>query len=189
MAFKTKLITMLLIGSSSVAVAGPMARDHRVSAGVSANVGASANVGVSANVGFGGSVSIRDHRDPFERESPRFPGSRPGPKAMLLASGLHYEATQYRKDIVMTSEQGAFRGLSLQGDRGQTYLMKVVIEFADGDVQRVDLNRTLAAGQSLSIDLDGGFRAIHRVLVYRADGDEALTMNRQHRGDFNVFAF
>ncbi|NVB79009.1 MAG: hypothetical protein HOV81_11475 [Kofleriaceae bacterium] len=175
MALKTKLLTMLLIGSSSVAVAGPMV-DHRV----------------SANVGFGGSVTIRDHRDgAFDFQEPaRFYGpERARPQAQLLASGLHYERTQYRKDIVPTADQGKFRSLVLQGNRGDTFLVKVVIEFVGGGVQRIDLNRTLGAGQSVTLDLDGRRRAVQRILVYRTTDQDAATINRAHRGDFNVLAF
>src|SRR5215208_5900650 len=168
MTLKTKLITMLLIGSSSVAVANPMVTDYRV----------------SAHVDFGASAPVRDHRGSYyedrgfyRQQELRFANhDRPHASALPLAVGLKYERSQYRKDIDMTS-QNAMRGLLVEGMRGQTYLMKIVIEFANGEIQQVPLNTTLYAGQSFRVDLDGRFRKMQRILVYRADGYEALTMN------------
>lgn len=181
MALKTKLIMALLIGSSSAAVAQP-------------NVSAR----FSSNARFGASVTVRDHRPPnygFSQTAPRMNEARTYGRldypmsSRLLAQDLHYERSQYRKDVVLGGEAGMFRGLTIQGERGSTYLMKVVIEFADGDVQQVPLDATLHNGEALSINLDGRFRAIHRILVYRADGGEALSMDQAHRGAFNVFAY
>jgi hypothetical protein len=65
--------------------------------------------------------------------------------------------------------------------------MKVVVEFADNSVQVIQLNRTIRGYQSLNLPLDFT-KAIHRVFVYRADGDEAHNMRRTHNGAFTVSA-
>lgn len=179
---KALIITLGILGSSSVAMARPV-------------ISYSAEASLTFGTRTSGPV-VRDHR--WTQTTPtrwntgywneRRDRDYYQPRVEVLGEGLSFGDTQYRKDIVVGSHLGNFRALQLNSNGGSTYIMKVVIEFADGGVQRIDINRTLRGYQGLTLDLDGNRRPLHRILIYRADGGEALHMNRRHYGEFNVTA-
>lgn len=109
-------------------------------------------------------------------------------RGAILDEGLTFGLTEYRKDILVGSGAGRFGTLRIDNDGGRTYLMKVVVEYADNSVQVIQLNRTLRGQQSLTLPLNAR-KAINRVFAYRADGDAALNMHRYHDGAFTVTAF
>lgn len=185
MKIKALLITLGILGTSSVAMARPVL-----------------SYSAEASVNFGSSHGpvVRDHRwNPRPAPMPVRSHQRPmrydswdndfyQHRAVVLGEGLYFGDTEYRKDIVVGA-QGRFRALELRSDGGATYIMKVVIEFADGGVQQIDINRTLRGYQAMTLDLDGrSSRAFHRIFIYRADGAEAHNMNRRHHGEFTVSA-
>jgi hypothetical protein len=70
------------------------------------------------------------------------------------------------------ADKGAFNTLRLQGVSGSPYIAMVKIDFADGTSQvQSPLNKTLLAGQSLDIALDGhGARSVERVTLWSTGG-------------------
>ncbi len=198
MNIKMLITTLAILGSSSVAMARPITY----------------SASAEASWSWGTRPVIRDHRvpAPIVRPAPvrtsfdqrnwntydsnryddRYEDSRIRyyePRALVLEDGVQFEDHEYRKDIVMGATTERFNTLRFDASGGNTFLMKVVIEFADGGaVQQIDLNRTLRGNQSMSIDLSGSNRQMHRILIYRADGGEALNMNKRHNGEFTVSA-
>jgi len=60
------------------------------------------------------------------------------------------------------------------------------VEFDNGQEQVIrNLNRTLFANQSLTLDLDGNRRSIARIVVY---GSDMFRGWRRSNGSFNVIA-
>ena len=108
----------------------------------------------------------------------------PQPRATLLASGLTYNAGEYRKDIVLEG-RGRFNSLVLNEDDGCDFIKEVRIEFIGGAVQSIPVNQSLTAHQSMTFDLDGSNRAINRIFVYRADGNH-MNIGFQSDGEFSV---
>jgi hypothetical protein len=191
MNIKALITTLAIIGSSSVAMARP------------ATVSVSGSAWASWSLGYGAGPTVRDHRtvpttratwqseQRFGRDyNDRYNDNRYTPvRFQTLGSDLTFGAGEYRKDIMPTALAGQFSTLKLEMDQGRTYVMKVVVEFADGtSQQQIDLDRTFRAGESLTIDLTGKSHAISRILVYRADGANVAHMNETHRGEFSVSA-
>jgi hypothetical protein len=202
MKIKALITTLAIIGSSSVAMARPV------------TVSATANASWSFGTRPVATTVVRDHRvtpvvvtpapRPVLRAGTRWNAGYDArydsryddrddryyqPRGLVLEDGIQFEDHEYRKDIVMGATNERFNTLRIDADGGTTFLMKVVIEFADGGaVQQIDLNRTLRGDQSLSLDLSGSARKLHRILIYRADGGEAMNMNLRHNGGFSVTA-
>jgi hypothetical protein len=205
MKIKALITTLAIIGSSSVAmarpatvtatatanasfrfgtrpVATPVIRDHRVAPPV---VVTPPRAVLRANAQWNGYSNAGWN----DRYDDRYDDRYNQPRGLVLEEGIAFEDHEYRKDIVMGATNERFNTLRIDSDGGTTFLMKVVIEFADGGaVQQIDLNRTLRGDQGLSIDLSGSARKLHRILIYRADGGAALNMNLRHRGGFTVTA-
>jgi len=187
MNIKALITTLAIVGSSSAAMARP------ATVSVSANAQASLSWGTSRPV-------IRDHRTPSnvypvrsathewtDREydyNPYFSA----PRFKTLDADLQFGDTEYRKDIVLGGTKGRFNTLQIEADSGRTYIMKVVVEFSDATFQQIDLNKTLRSGDDVTLDLAGSNRSINRILIYRADGAPALSMNQPHFGEFSVLA-
>lgn len=194
MNIKALITTLAIVGSSSVAMARP----------ATTVVSANAQFTASASWGFGGNsrARVRDHRTPArwsqvgydDRADDRDFGRDYNDnwagysRFDLLADNLNFGAGEYRKDI-MPSAAERFSKLRIEADRGSTYLMKVVVEFADGTAQQqINLDRTLRAGAALELDLTGSTHTISRILVYRADNYDLRHFNEVHRGEFSVLA-
>ncbi|MBS1120190.1 MAG: hypothetical protein H6Q90_2418 [Deltaproteobacteria bacterium] len=188
MNIKALITSLVVLGSSSVAMARPVT--------YSASVDASWSLGYTAPV-------VRDHRTTrpvivqparmpvsFERDSwnnNRWEHTYQ-PRPQMLASDLTFLDSEYRKDILVGSDKGRFNTITIEANGGRTYVMKVGIEFTDGTIQPIEVNRTLRGGQGMTIDLDRRNRSISRIFIYRADGPAALNMNVRHYGEFLVTA-
>jgi hypothetical protein len=143
---------------------------------------------------------VRDHRDAYQYQTNYSSDSRSNYKwdpytrswkrpsmerSVLLGSDMFFEDHEYRKDIIVGAGQPGFDKLRIDATGGQTYLMKVVIEFADGgSVQVIDLNQTLRGYQTMTLDLSGQNRKLNRILIYRSE----QLINKAHHGEFTVTA-
>ena len=181
------LITAIVLASSSAAMASPLTISTSVRGSVSFSTGYQTRtssttvvrnrtpVRPASNQWFGRDYSY----DRYDR-APRFD---------MLQSELNFGSGEYRKDIMPGINAGSFSTLKLTADRGRTYVMKVVVEFADGtSQQQINLDRTLLEGESLTLDLTGSSHTISRILVYRADGNQLAHFYERHRGEFSVLA-
>src|SRR4051812_17046626 len=156
MNIKALITTLAVLGSSSVAMARPL------------SFSASARGQVSWGTSSG--PVIRDHRDLPQR----FPQPQPRPmhvyqnewsnsyetyaqepQPLMLAEGLTFNSTEFRKDVIVGMDKGRFNSIQINAEGGQTYVQKVGIEFSNGVVQLIPVNRTLRGSQSMSFDLDG----------------------------------
>ena len=129
------LITALVIGSSSVALAapGPVVRDHRA---------------VSARYDGHGNA--------------RF-GFRPMPlRWVTLANDTHLSGRAF---IKVAPSARKFTKLELRADKGNTQIDKVLIQFANGRTQVVEQNARLTSGKPVTIDLKGEARSIDRIVL------------------------
>jgi hypothetical protein len=195
---KALITTLAVLGStSSLAMAHP-AHDP-------APVSASATVSWNASYGRGYATEydapiVRYHRydapparvvvHPYpvrvDRDWDRRGGYGWQPRETLLADGLTYNAGEYRKDIVLEG-RGRFNAVTLNEDAGRNFIKEVRIEFIGGAVQSIPVNRTLRPGQTMTFDLDGTNRAINRIFVYRADGNN-MNIGFPSGGEFTVTA-
>jgi hypothetical protein len=197
---KALITTLAVLGStSSLAMANP-AHDP---APISARATVSWNASYTPARGYATEVQAqvgRDHRTytPPVRVVVQPPLPRPvdrdwdgrsygrQPRATVLADGLTYNTGEYRKDIVLEG-RGRFNEVTLQEDGGRNFIKEVRIEFIGGAVQSIPVNQTLQPSQTMSFDLDGTNRAINRIFVYRADGNN-MNIGFPSGGDFTVTA-
>jgi len=196
MNIKALITTLAIVGSSSVAMARPVTYATPVK-----TVGVSG----SASFSFGTAPTVRDHRT-VNRWEPADRWNAPAPQApqfgrdyrepqfdrmnrfVTLSSDMQFGASEYRKDI-MPGTASRFSTLRIEADAGRTYVMKVVVEFADGTAQQqIDLNKTLVQGDVLTLDLTGNSHTINRIMVYRADNYDTSHLEKTHRGEFSVSA-
>jgi hypothetical protein len=179
------IIASLVLGSSSIAMASPsvtfsataqgsygtqVVRDHRTDE--------SWNKPIAQPIAA--PVYYRDgHGDGWRRPMP--PVYRP----VTLASDMQF-ARDGRTSITVGAQAGRFNTLQISGAAGKTLIKQVYFQFDNGQEQIVrDLNRVLVGSQSLSLDLDGNFRAIRRVIVY---GNGLTSGWRGPAGTFTVTA-
>ena len=185
------ILASLVLGSSSIALAAPAAP------------------GVTVTTESYGSPIVRDHRDATEYTRapvaqpvaqpvpsgiyrigwhPGWEGGQPLPpvyRPVTLASGLHLAANS-QTTINVGAQLGRFGTLQINATGGRTVVRKVYVQFANGQEQIVrNLDRTLTGNESLTLDLDGGRRAIKRVIVYGAFGSQGW---RRTGGTFSVTA-
>jgi hypothetical protein len=186
------ILASLVLGSSSIALAAPAAP------------------GVTVTTESYGSAIVRDHRgdaDEYTRAPVAQPVAQPAPsgiyrigwhpgweggqplppvyRPVTLASGLHLAANS-QTQINVGAQLGRFGTLQINETGGRTMVRQVYVQFADGQVQFVrNLNRTLTGNESLTLDLDGGRRAIKRVIVYGGLGSQGW---RRTGGTFSVTA-
>ncbi len=198
------IIASLVLGSSSVALAAPSVSFQPAPAG-SYTTESAATVHSSSDPAYSpmyrpAQPSAHDPAySPMYRPAPqpvqrgRFDGgwrgawSRPAYRQapVVLASQLSFHG-QDRKFITVGAQVGAFRKLELNAAGGRTFIKQVYVQFADGQEQVIrNLDRTLSRGEQLSLDLDGGRRAIRRIVVY---GTEINNGWRRAPGAFTVTA-
>lgn len=202
---KALITTLAVLGStSSLAMANP-AHDP---APVSASASISWNTSFTPVRGYATEVQApiaRDHRTvysppiyaPPARVVVQPPAARrvnidwPGrggygwqPRETVLANDLTYNTGEYRKDIVLEG-RGRFNAVTLHEEGGRNFIKEVRIEFTGGAVQSIPVNQTLRSGQTMSFDLDGTNRAINRIFVYRADGNN-MNIGFPSGGEFTV---
>ena len=67
---------------------------------------------------------------------------------------------------MITVGNGRFRKIRIEAVRGEPLVTKIAIEFADQSVQAIDMDARLPAGSGEVIDLNGGVRRVHRIIVY-----------------------
>jgi hypothetical protein len=104
---------------------------------------------------------------------------------VALARGLTFQG-QGRRFITVGAQAGRFEKLEINASSGRTFINQVYIQFANGQEQVIrGLNRTLANGECLTLDLDGNKRAIARVVVYGSDLNRGW---RRTAGSFSVTA-
>jgi hypothetical protein len=103
-------------------------------------------------------------------------------RPVTLASGLSF-AGDGRKFITVGAQAGRFETLQISAAGGRTFLQQVYVQFDNGQEQVIrNLDRTLIGNESVTLDLDGGRRAIRRIVVYGAAG------RRRSAGAFTVTA-
>jgi hypothetical protein len=190
------ILASLILGSSSIAMAGPA---YPAAPGVTVS-----------SVSYG-DATIRDHRAPAPVQTVncdddgayRAPIAQPAPnpiywrtgyngrwmppveRPVTLAAGLRL-APNSQTEIKVGAQAGAFTTLKLDATGGRSFIRQVYIQFENGQEQIVrNLNRTLTGNECLTLDLDGGRRQIHRVIVYGALGQTGW---RRAAGSFNVTA-
>jgi hypothetical protein len=62
------------------------------------------------------------------------------------------------------------RNITITANSGRVYVRKVVVQFANGQEQTLNgLHRNLTAGESFTLDLEGGARRVARVVVFGRD--------------------
>jgi hypothetical protein len=59
-----------------------------------------------------------------------------------------------------------YRKIRIEAVRGEPVVTKIAIEFADQSTQAIELDGRLQAGAGEVIDLNGGVRRVHRIIVY-----------------------
>ena len=159
------LITMLVLGSSSVAMARPVT--------VSGTAEASWTYGTAP----GRAPIVRDHRDYRDH---RAPAPSPAYQADYHAShrsppfvpvwttlGAMNRIADGEMSFAVNPYAGRFTMLKLQSSAGKSLIYRVKIQFANGRTQVVELNQYLtAASPMIKIDLAGeGARSIKNVTV------------------------
>ena len=157
---KSVLATLLVLASSTAAFARPMVRDHR-----------EAPVQTVSIRDHRTASSYRDHQNFGRGDGPTW-GDRDGDRdswtswttlaSSALVSGV--------ANIYPSNELGRFQTLQLTADHGDTYVSKLVIQFGDYSRQTVTVNREIGPGSApVTIELAGGARAIHSIVVSGSD--------------------
>jgi hypothetical protein len=156
------VIASLVLGSSSLAMASPAAavvRDHRPI--LAENCEPTVTVAPSQPV-YSQPVYSQPVYQPVAWHQPAY-------RSVTLASGLQF-AHQNRAFIDVGARAGRFGSLQISATGGRTLIRQVTVQFADGQQQVLrNLNRTLVGNESLNLDLDGGRRAIRRIVVSGTD--------------------
>jgi hypothetical protein len=129
------LVTTLILGASTVALAAPNA------------------------------PYARDHRAPYTQFRPQLPSWTMLSSNASLARG---------KDKIAVSSSARFTKLKLEASRGSMFIDKVVITFANGERQVVNLDKTIGARTgATTIDLQGRARQISKIVVSGKGGFRA----------------
>lgn len=117
-------LVSLVLGSSSVALASPVA-----------------TFTANAHASFSFGPEIRDHRAPTSY-------ARPAPTSWIELSGL---ASLRNGSTVIRPELARISHLRLQGSRGWTYVQRVELRFRDGTYQTLPVNRWLTSSIDLAV--------------------------------------
>ncbi len=108
-----------------------------------------------------------------------------GPVYPTVTLAAENQIVNGRTVIAVGSQAGRFATLKLEADGGRTYVQRVVVRFADGERQVMNLDRTLTGNDCLTLDLNGDRRAIASVAVV---GQEMNNGIRYERGMFRLTA-
>jgi hypothetical protein len=157
------LITTLVIGSSSVALAAPTVRDHRTS-DYSPTIDHRNAIDINASA----DIRFQQRQRPVRPMPPVYVA----PTWVTLANDMQVNG---RTSIKVSPTARQFTKLELRAEQGNTSIDKVMIVFGNGRSQVVDLKTRLGKrDSSVSIDLTGNARSIERiVLVGRSNGRRA----------------
>lgn len=194
MSLKT-ILTMLILGSSSVALAQPMVRDHRdldtssisISGGVQASVGFSTSPSYGAQFADYGYRSSNDRYD-NDRYDNRFDNDRfdRHDRSRWNRGRWYrgYDRARFSREIMLApastmslSNDGnahhaidtrlRVMSLQLEGFNGPQYIDYVVLHLADGTNQSVAVRRQLdESHQSLTINLGRYGASLRSLSVY-----------------------
>jgi len=106
-------------------------------------------------------------------------------RSVTVADDLSF-TSEGRRFITVGAQMGTFDKLELKGSAGRTFIQQVYVQFDNGQEQVVrGLDRTLAASDCLTVDLDGNRRAIKRIVVYGYNLDNGF---RHEANAFDVVA-
>jgi hypothetical protein len=154
------LVTMLVLGSSSLALAdtyAPAVRDHRLPAQVVTQPAPAPAPVVTAQLHAGAGYAWH----------------KPIARPVLLANDTRLDG----RASINVAQTRTYSKLTLESKRGRTDVDRVLIVFGNGQRQIVDLrgkqNGKLSGNQSLTIDLDGGARYIKSVMLIGSSGRRA----------------
>lgn len=189
MSKRTALLAVLVLGSSSAAMASSHTYDRRT--GIErTRVGVVERVTIDrpyARIDRGDRVARIDARgrfDDFDRGWSRGAGQddfgprRYRPTWVALSSPL--QLTRRGQDCIDVRDTGTFTQLRLQSAGGIAAIDRVIVRFADGTDQVADLDRVLSDRDGmLEIPLDGNNRRIDQIIITGAPGA---------RGAIQVFA-
>ena len=152
MNIKSILAAALVIGSSSLALAQPVAQG-----------------GVTVQ----SSADIRDHRAPdFYRPIVRpLPVVRP-PMQRMLADDTKINNWTGR-DTLTFARPLALQSIKLTGETGKTSVSQVAIKFANGRTQLIQENQLLTKNGCIDIDLNGNVRNVTGIVIYGKSGARA----------------
>jgi hypothetical protein len=158
---KTLIASLLVLGSSSVAMASP-----------------SVTFSATAKASYGTPI-VRDHRVeakpailPAYHQDNVWRGERKPLvyRPVMLGSDLHFSGG--RTFLTVGDKLGRFGTLQIKAARGKTFVKQVYVQFENGQEQVIrNVNRMLSGHDSLSLDLNGNRRAIKRIVVYGSDLD------------------
>src|SRR5512142_1523263 len=176
----TALMTLLVLGSSTLAMAEPGVRDHRDYDGDDDDAPISQPI-------------VRDHRDNIAPATPVYTAPQPGyvqpgyvqpgyvqsgygwhrpiaqpvaqppvSQSVTLASNVSFGRSTR---VIINGSPYRFEKLQLKADSGRTEIRQVAIFFANGTEQVVrDVDKVLDGSNCLDIQLDGIHRQITRVV-------------------------
>jgi len=109
--------------------------------------------------------NVRDHRAPYSQFRPQLPSWTLLSQNASLARG---------RDKIDVSSSARFTKLKLEASRGSMFIDKVVITFANGERQVVNLDKTIGARTgATTIDLTGRSRQISKIVVSGKGGFRA----------------
>lgn len=172
MSLKT-IFTVLLLGSSSVAVAQPMVRDHRHNGFTSSGgyqVDVAAHVHLDAQVGFDGYHDERygDRRNWNRGRSQGFGHGRFEGRPMLLAPASQMSLSNDGHAYTRIDPRiGVITTLEIDGLGGAQDVDSIHLQLADGSSETIDVRRQLdARNPILRIDLGRRGVALNGIYVY-----------------------
>jgi len=139
------LVTMLVLGSSSIAMAHPVTYSS-----------------------YEGAPIVRDHRTPAP--APAYDGSLRTPPPFVppwITLGTESRIVDGEMAFRVGPQMGRFSTLKLQTAFGKSLIYRIQVRFSNGATQTVEVNRYLnASNPAITIHLDGSrSRAIRSVTV------------------------
>ncbi len=180
----TALITTLILGSSSVALARPAAT-------------VSVHAEASWSTRFGGGVEIRDHRTKpapapvvttYQRN--RYEIGRyfyPTPTYGTLVGRNISFGDDFTRTVYVGSRLGAFQQIKLTATSGRPMIQQVFVQFADGGEAAFHNLNTRLSNAPLTLTLQGNARPIQKIVVYAPGYGQAHPENFDYQsGSFMV---
>jgi hypothetical protein len=156
------LITTLVLGSSSVALAAPVVRDHRTHEPAPTRISSgSVDHRSSIDIYATADISVRP------RPTPMPPAPAPMPPQLSWVLLANDAKVAGRTTIKIAQGTRAFTKLELRAQgNGNAQIEKVLITFGNGQTQTVNVHKRLSKyDSSFSIDLTGNTRFISKVVL------------------------
>lgn len=182
----TALITALILGSSSIAIASPS----------SSTATFSASATWSAQTGWTSGPAVRDHRDRTPRRpfaGSKYDNSYDRPMAIQSSQPMRpmygWNATALgldtgfdhagRAHITVGARAGAYRNITISAANGNIVVNRVLVQFTDGRRQLLEgLSLNLSGNRTFTLDLMGNMQTIDYVVVYGASVYNPYSYNR-----------